>query len=179
MRVTERDFGRASAGGFGAGRLARGFRSCASGLSISAARLNQNALRSVISLKAARLASLLPRRRFTKRLSHRDGMVADSASRLARVSQTSCAPSACWKSCAARPMRRSGRRNPASARMARLSHGSAPLELGQTPSFRPASIKRSAPCTRASIGPQINRSACGRTGLRKRASLRMPEKRSR
>jgi len=66
---------------------------------------------------------------------------------------TSSAPSNCEKSCADRPMRRSGRSRPSSCRIGRLSHGSMRGAGGQTPSINPPTTTRSACISRDSSGP--------------------------
>ncbi len=66
-------------------------------------------------------------------------------------------PRAATKSCADRPMRRSGCCRPRSLRIGRLIHGPVSTAGGQVPSFRPPSTRRSARCKRASSGPQIER----------------------
>ena len=67
------------------------------------------------------------------------------------------APSACAKSCADRPMRRSGRSRPSSCRIGRLSHGSLRVSGGQVPSTSPPSTTRSAVAGALRAGPRCAR----------------------
>ena len=101
-----------------------------------------------------------PFNRFSMRLSQREGTVSASSDLMDRVSQTALAPTACWKSCADKPIRRSGKSRPACNRKLRLSQGSGAGGSGQVPSFNPARITRSALCTRASNVPQIKILEC-------------------
>ena len=81
--------------------------------------------------------------------------------RVARVSTTVGAPSACAKSCAAMPMR-ALRQGEAEFRAHRPRHprvGSA-VGPGQVPSLSPPRTSRSACCSRASSGPQIASRGC-------------------
>ena len=71
----------------------------------------------------------------------------------ARVITTSWVPSACTKSCAVWPMRRSGGARPTRARMGRLRNASVMVRGGQVPSSRPPSTTRSTdnkPCLQQS-----------------------------
>ena len=69
------------------------------------------------------------------------------------VRMTSSWPSSCAKSCAERPMRRSGRSRPSSCRIGRLSHGSIRGAGGHTPSTSPPRMTRSDSVKRASSWP--------------------------
>ena len=62
-------------------------------------------------------------------------------------------PSSCAKSCADRPMRRSGRSRPSSCRIGRLSQGSTRGAGGHTPSTSPPRMTRSDSVNRASSWP--------------------------
>ncbi len=74
---------------------------------------------------------------------------------------TSGAPSICAKSCADRPMRRSGRSRPSWWRIGRLSHGSVRASGGQTPSTRPPSTTRST-CVEARLERAVDAHARAR-----------------
>ena len=90
------------------------------------------------------------------RCTKREVTVGAPASLAARVEDDfTCAPSACAKSCAERPMRRSGGSRPRSRRIGRLSQGSLRVSGGQVPSFSPPSTTRSTVCRRASSGPRM------------------------
>ena len=109
-------------------------------------------------LRAAR-----PHRRRQAPRRHRRSAAAASArrraarrpARSARVSHTSGWPSACAKSCAARPIRRSGGSSASAARIGRESSGSSRVCAGHVPSFRPPSTTMSTLCRRASSAPQM------------------------
>lgn len=92
-----------------------------------------------------------------------------------RVKMTSFAPAAITKSCADCPILLSWGGKPNSVRMLWFIHGSTLSSDGQTPSFSPPRIIRSARCSRASKGPQIARRGClfqvGRTVTSRTTSL--------
>ncbi len=89
------------------------------------------------------------------RSTQRDATVGAPESFSARVSSTDRAAASVAKSCAARPVRRSGGSRPSFARIGRDSHGSVAASRGQVPSLRPPSTTRSKSSNRASSGPRI------------------------
>ena len=91
----------------------------------SAARERASRHRAPASPSAPGRRSRQASSRFSSRLSQREGTVSASASRRARVRITCGAATACWKSCAESPMRRSGEVSPACARIRRFIQGSA------------------------------------------------------
>ena len=99
----------------------------------------------IVAEQAHRAAPASATARWARRLRARRG----SAARVRRAS-------AATKSCADRPMRRSGCGRPSAPRIGRLSHGPVSTAGGQLPSLRPPSTRRSARCRRASSGPQID-----------------------
>ena len=160
--VTAIAVGRCSVGGRGAGRVAR-VRPARSGASIAAtsrspscaARLSQRWPRARMSAKAFAPSSPSPPSRLVSRLSQRDGTVSASSPRFARVRITDVPATACWKSWAERPTRRSGDSRPNAARILRLSQGSGPGCSGQPCSLSPPRTTISALCTRASSVPRM------------------------
>ena len=92
-------------------------------------------------------------------------MVGDRLSRRARAISTCGAPRALAKSWADSPILNSRPGRPRFARIFGASHGSGDGSAGQTPSFNPPRMVRSACCSRASSKPQMNTrgSAIGRT----------------
>ena len=96
----------------------------------------------------------------------RDGTVGAPAILAAWVRITSRAPSNWAKSCAERPMRRSGRSRPSSSRIGRLSQASVWLSGGQVPSTRPPSTTRSLSVRRASSRPRMRTRRPGWLGRR-------------
>ena len=98
-----------------------------------------------------------PRARVSSRQSQREATAGAPPRRSERNSTTSGAQAAWAKSCADRPMRRSGGGRPAVLRMGRDRKGSTGAAAGQTPSSRPASTIRSARTSRASMAPSTCR----------------------
>ena len=84
------------------------------------------------------------------------GTMGDPSRFCARVITTSCVPSACTKSCAVWPMRRSGGIRPTRARMGRLRNASVTVRGGHVPSSNPPSTTRSTDKKRASSNPRIS-----------------------
>jgi hypothetical protein len=119
----------------------------------------------------AAIANGLPgvfRRDCLKPLQKARGDRLDAVLFFARDTITSRALTAWAKSCAVRPMRRSGRSSLSRRRIGRLSQASAWVSGGHVPSLRPPSSTRSLSSKRASSGPRMRmraaRSKGGRTG---------------
>ena len=155
ISVTDSALGRARRGGFGAGP--RRPAAAASGASsrarqVEVSRRRARALRSSAPRPRPRRAAA----RSARRRSARRATLGRAASAI-----TSGAPSACAKSWADRPMRRSGRSRPSACRIGRLSQGSARVSGGQSPSTSPPSTTRSTVCRRASSAPKMRTRASG------------------
>ena len=109
------------------------------------------------ALAQARFRASRPSVSCCSRCSQRDATVGTPSDFSARVSTTRLPAASIAKSCAARPMPRSGCSRPIALRIGRENQGSAPALRGQVPSFRPPRTSVSKLCRRASSGPRMKR----------------------
>ncbi len=151
MRVTDSRRGRAATGGRGiGGSIGR----CAPGSIRPRCKSSHEESGAKASPTPAPCSTV------SRRSSQRDGTVGVPSVFSARVSTTSRAAASWQKSCAARPIRRSGSGRPNASCIGRLIQGSGAGSPGHTPSLSPPSTIRSACWRRASSGPQMLRRGC-------------------
>ena len=138
---------------------------------VAACRRARRAPRAQREIMVAALARLVPALRAGER---RDPLQEARGDRRraadswpARVSTTSLAPSACAKSCAARPMRRSGRSRPSSSRIGRLTARDRCASRGGQLAFVEAAEHHAVDvCRRASSGPKMRMRTPARSRMR-------------